>query len=116
MHGRILVIDDETYILDAMETILEDMGHEVECFNRSADGERAALENEYDLILIDIRMPERNGAEVTEGILKVKPDAKILIITGHPTDPLVKRALDSGARGILKKPFDIGKILDFLGE
>ncbi len=114
MHGRILVIDDETFVLDAIKMILEDMGHEVDCFNRSVEGERAAIENEYDLILVDIRMPEKNGAEVTESILRDRPLAKVLIITAHPTDPLAKRALDSGARGILKKPFDIGKILDFL--
>lgn len=58
-------------------------------------------------------MPEKNGAEVTETILKEKPDAKVLIISGHPHDPLAKRALDAGAKGTVKKPFDKGKSLNF---
>ena len=114
MGKKVLVIDDEKMMLDAIKTILEEMGHQVECFSRSADGEKSALENDYDLILTDLRMPEKNGAEVTESVLKEKPHAKILVITAHPNDPLAKRALDAGAKGLVKKPFDIGKILEFL--
>jgi len=46
--------------------------------------------------------------------MSIKPDARILILTGHPTDPLAKKALEAGARSLVKKPFEIGKILDFL--
>ena len=116
MGKKILVIDDEQMMLDAIETILEEMGHQVECFSSALKGEKSALEDEYDLILIDIHMPEKNGAEVTEAILKEKPDAKVLVITAHPGDPLATKALDAGAKGLVKKPFDIGKILEFLGS
>jgi len=111
---KVLVIDDEQMILDAIETILEDMGYHVATFSNPLEGEKEAIENTYDLILVDIRMPDRNGAEVTETILKAKPDAKILILTAHPTHPLAKKALDWGAKALLKKPFEISKILDFL--
>ena len=114
MGKKVLVIDDEHMMLDAIKTILEEMGHRVECFSSSAEGEKSALENDFDLILTDLRIPEKNGAEVTETVLKKKPDAKVLIITGHPHDPLAKRALDAGAKGLVKKPFDIGKILEYL--
>lgn len=111
---KILVIDDEEMVVDAMKVILEDMGYQVKGFQSSEAGEKHALENDYDLILVDLRMPEKNGAEVTESILKAKPDAKILMITAHPTDPLAKKALDAGAKALLKKPFEIAKIIDFL--
>ena len=103
---KVLVIDDELMMLDVIKTILEEMGHHVECFSSSAEGEKKALENDFDLILTDIRMPEKNGAELTEAML----------ITGHPHDPLAKRALDAGAKGLVKKPFDIVKILEFLKD
>ena len=45
--------------------------------------------------------------------MKAKPNAKLLIITAYPTDPLAKRAMDAGAIALVKKPFEIGKILDF---
>jgi DNA-binding response OmpR family regulator len=111
---RILVIDDDQMILDAISTILEDMGYQVDGFRQSPEGEKAALSTHYDLILMDLRMPDRDGAAVTESILAAKPEAKVLIITGHPSDPLAKRALDAGAKALLKKPFEIGKLLDHL--
>ena len=114
MGKKVLVIDDETMMLDAIKTILEEMGHHVECFSISAEGEKKALEDDFDLILTDIRMPEKNGADLAEAILKEKPTAKILVITAFPNDPLAKRALDAGAKGLVKKPFDIGKILEHL--
>ena len=114
MGKKVLAIDDEVPILEALETILEDLGHEVETFSSSPEGEAAALENDYDLILIDMRMPVKNGEEITRTVLQKKPDAKILIITGFPGDPLAKQSLDAGAKGLVKKPFEIGKILDFL--
>ncbi len=113
---RILVIDDEEMIVDVISVILSDMGYEVNGFQHSGDGEKEALANHYDLILVDLRMPDRNGAEVTRAILEGRPQAKILIITAYPTDPLAKKALDAGAVGLLKKPFEVAKILDYLKD
>jgi len=113
---KILIIDDEEMIVDVMKVILEDLGHQVTGFHKSREGEKAAIENDYDLILVDIRMPEKNGAEVTRSILKAKPEARILIITAYPADPLVESALNAGAMALMKKPFDMGKILNFLKD
>ena len=114
MGKKVLVIDDEQMMLDAIKTILEEMGHHVECFSSSTEGEKRALENDFNLILTDLRMPKKNGAKITEAIMKERPNANVLVITAHPHDPLAKRALDAGAKGLVKKPFDIGKILEFL--
>jgi DNA-binding NtrC family response regulator len=110
----ILVIDDETMILDAIKIIFEDMGISVQTTPDPAQGTEDALRNDYDLILTDIRMPVKNGAEITEAILAKKPSARILVITAYPNDPLVQRAMGAGAIGLLKKPFEIAKILEFL--
>jgi CheY-like chemotaxis protein len=111
---RILVIDDEELIVDALTTLLQDLGHEVVGVSKPLDGEREATNGHFDLILMDLRMPGKNGAEVTKSIRKIKPDAKILIITAFPSDPLARLALDSGAVSLVKKPFELGKILEFL--
>jgi DNA-binding response OmpR family regulator len=116
MAKKILVIDDEKLTLDAIETILTDMGYQVKCFSDSVAGEKEALEQDFDLILVDIQMPEKDGAAITKTIVQAKRKAKILIITAFPADPLAKRALDLGAKALLKKPFEISKILDFLQE
>jgi CheY-like chemotaxis protein len=110
----ILVIDDETMILDAIKIIFEDMGYSVHTVSDPVEGTEEALRKDYDLVLTDIRMPVRNGAEITEAILAKKPAARVLVITAYPGDPLAERAVKAGAVGLLKKPFEIGKILDFL--
>ena len=116
MQKSILVIDDEEMNLNALKLILEDMGYNVNTQSDPFIGEEDAIKNEYDLIVTDLRMPKKNGAEVTENILKEKPNARVLILTAYPTDPLAKKALDAGALSLLKKPFEIAKILDFLKE
>jgi CheY-like chemotaxis protein len=113
---NILVIDDKTLVLDVIKAILEDMGYTVEIFADSQAGMEEAIRKDYDLILVDVCMPGMNGAEVTEGIRKARSGAKILINTGHPNDPLVARALEAGAVGLLTKPFEIAKVLDLLKD
>ncbi len=113
---RILIIDDEVMIVDAAKIIFKDLGYEVVGFSDPVEGVEKAKNEDFDLILVDLRMPGKNGAEVTEEIMKAKPDARLLIITAYPTDPLAKRAMDAGAMALVKKPFEIGKILDFLKD
>jgi DNA-binding response OmpR family regulator len=113
---RILVIDDETMILDAIKVIFEDMGYTVNTFSDPQAGLDEAIANDYDLIVVDVRMPGKNGAEVTEGIRAAKPSARILIATAYPNDPLAARALEAGAFTLLRKPFEIAKILDYLKD
>jgi CheY-like chemotaxis protein len=110
----ILVIDDEEMILDAIQVIFGDMGYEVETTPDPVHGTARAIARDFDLILTDLRMPTRNGAEVTEAIRARKPDARILVITAYPSDPLAERAIKAGAVGLVKKPFEIAKILEFV--
>ena len=114
MKKRVLVIDDEEMNLNVLKLILEDMGYDVCTFSDPFKGEEEALRSDYDLVITDLRMPGKNGAEVTENILNAKPHAKVLILTAYSTDRLAQRALDAGALSLLKKPFEIAKILDFL--
>ncbi len=116
MRRSLLVIDDEQMILDAIQVLLEDMGYEVHAATDPAEGIAAATARHFDLILTDIRMPVFSGAEITKAIRAARPDARVLVMTGFPDDPLVRRALDAGAIGIVRKPFEIAVILDFLKE
>jgi CheY-like chemotaxis protein len=61
-------------------------------------------------------MPELNGAEVVREIRALRPRAKIFVMTAYPGDPLVQVALEAGAQGVMKKPFEIAKILDLLKD
>ena len=114
MNKRILLVDDDELILESFEMIFEDLGYEVVTRSDSVQGVETALGSDFDLILSDIRMPGVNGAQVIERILAGKPGAKIYVLTAYPGDPIVQAAFDAGALGLMKKPFDVGKILDLL--
>ena len=109
---NVLVIDDERMMTSMIKVILEDRGHSVTGFSNSIAGEYEAIKNNYDLIYLDLHMPERNGAEVTKNILEVKPNSKIIIITAFPTDFLAEEALRAGAATLLEKPLNMTKILN----
>lgn len=111
---KVLVIDDERMMTSMIKVILEDRGHSVTGFSNSIDGEYEAIKNNYDLIYLDLHMPERNGAEITKNILYAKPDSKIIIITAFPTDFLAGEALKAGALTLLEKPLNMTKILNSL--
>lgn len=113
---RILVIDDEPVIVQTISIILEDLGINVTGVLNPVVGIQKALDEDFNLILSDVRMPEMNGADVTKKILEKKPDARILIITAYPLDIYAKNAMDAGAIALIKKPFEVSKILDYLGD
>jgi len=75
VQKSILVIDDETMILEAIKIIFEDMGYSVHTTSDPLKGTEEAIHGTYDLILTDIRMPQRNGAEITEAVRAARPAA-----------------------------------------
>jgi CheY-like chemotaxis protein len=110
----ILVIDDDTMILDVIKTIFEDMGYTVQTTSDPVHGTEMAIAQDFDLIVTDVRMPVRNGADIVEAVRSSKPSARMLVITAYTNDPLTERAVKAGAVGLLKKPFEIAKILEYL--
>lgn len=114
MFKKILVIDDEKLITHMIRVVLKDKGHSVTGYSNSLEGENEAIKNKYDLIFLDINMPERNGTIITKNILEARPDSKIIIITAFPTETLTKEALAAGAVSIVAKPLTLKKILNLI--
>lgn len=111
--GRVLVVDDESMVLDVLETMLSQYGHEVVSTTQSAEA-LTMIDEPFDLFLFDLRMPDPTGADLAEAVRARHPDATVLVMTGYPGDPLAARALRSGVNALVKKPFEIGKILSYL--
>jgi DNA-binding response OmpR family regulator len=110
---RILVIDDEQMILDLVRTVIGSMGYHVDTTDDPIDGEQRAVNGAYDLVVVDLRMPDKSGAELTQTILEQRPETRVLVTTGYPEDPAAQRALDVGAQSLLHKPYDIEEIVGF---
>jgi DNA-binding NarL/FixJ family response regulator len=102
---RILVADDHGLVLRGAREILDSRrGWRV--VGEAANGREAvekAIELKPDVAVIDIGMPELDGVEVTRQIREAVPNARVLVLTMHESDQMVRRALDAGASGYLLK-------------
>jgi len=102
---KVLVIDDEQIVLDSVKKILTQENFEVDCFLSSRDGLEHALQNDYDLVLTDIRMPEIGGMRILRDIKRSKPALPVIIITGYATVKSAVQAMQLGATNYIEKPF-----------
>jgi len=110
----ILIIDNEEMILEALRVVLEGFGYRVDIYLDPFAGEQAALANDYNLILVDLRMPGKNGVEIVRSVIAKNKTTPLLVITGFPGDPLAEEALACGATDLIRKPFELPTILKFL--
>jgi DNA-binding response OmpR family regulator len=102
---RILVIEDEPAILDFVARGLESEGFSVACAADGLEGERAALENGFDLVVLDLMLPGRPGLEVLSSIRATRPELPVILLTARAEVEDRVAGLDAGATDYLVKPF-----------
>lgn len=102
---RILIADDHVVVRQGVRNIIESQsGWKVVAEAQNGlDAVRQARETRPDIALLDYSMPQMNGLEATEEILKVLPGTQVLILTMHDSDQLVREVLAAGARGYVLK-------------
>jgi len=107
----ILVVDDEKSIRDSIKMILEYEHYEVDL---AEDGAKALMKienNNFDLVLLDIKMPGMDGMEVLGKIKELYPDLPVVMISGHGTIETAVEATKKGAFDFLPKPLDRDKLI-----
>lgn len=112
---KVLIVDDERWVQDVFKDFCEltDDAVVVELANNGYDAIEKAKKQEYDLITLDLIMPEMSGLEVLTEIKKVSPHVPVMIITGNATDKIINEAGVLGACSVLYKPV---KLEYFLSE
>ena len=108
---RVLVIDDDRAILEVSRRALERAGYEAEVAETAAQGLAAARARPFDLILLDIELPDLSGLEALRRLV-AEVQARVVMISGHVDSELAKDALLLGAKGLLAKPFDLTALCD----
>lgn len=110
-NKRLLVVDDDKQIRELLVFDIESSGYNVDFATDGMEGLKKALENNYDLILLDVMMPKINGYEVCKNIRLAKPSTPIIMLTakGSLEDKTV--GFDYGADDYLVKPFEIQEVL-----
>src|SRR5437667_42781 len=102
---RIFIADDHEVVRKGLMSLLQAQPDWEVC-GEAADGREAvdkAQQLKPDVVILDIGMPSLNGLEATRQILKSNPQAKVLILTLHDSDQVVREVLNAGARGFLLK-------------
>jgi DNA-binding NtrC family response regulator len=110
-QGCVLIIDDEVEIRESLQTLLEFEGYEVESAANAAQGISKLGDRPFDLVLLDLALPDRNGLELLPEIRAIDPQISVIMITAYGTVEDAVRAMQAGAANFLQKPWDNEKLL-----
>lgn len=104
--GTIFVVDDDAAVRDSLAALLEVEGFTVEAFDSAKAFLAGYTPKEACCVIADIRMPDMDGLELQEEIIRRAWGLPVVIITGHGDVPLAVRAMKAGAVDFIEKPFD----------
>ncbi|MBW7893482.1 MAG: response regulator [Opitutaceae bacterium] len=113
-NERILVVDDEEDIRDITRLLLENAGHGVMAVGDGASALVALGEQAFDLVIIDMLMPEMDGVELINELHRRYPEQKILAMSGGghaPKESYLQIARMCGVQALLAKPFNQGQLV-----
>jgi len=108
--NKILVIDDEKIVGESLRRTFQDEDYELDTAYSGLEGLQKARGGNYDLMLVDLKMPDISGLDVIKTIKKEQPDTMMIMITGYSTTESATEALKSGAFDYIPKPFTPEKI------
>ena len=115
-HARILVVDDDEKIRNAVKTILEGEGYIVDLAATGKEAIKRTEETAYNLALVDIRLPDIDGVDLLKLMKEAVPRTRKIIVTGYHHYRNAIAALNKDADAFLIKPIDIGKLLNTVKE
>ncbi len=108
--ARIAVVDDESAICELCARSLQRYGYDVTSTTSSRQALEILRQQEFDLLLLDIRMPEINGLEVMRRVRQFAPDLAIVVMTGYASMEMAIEAVKQGATDFLQKPFPLDNL------
>jgi len=111
---RILVVDDNKDFADVFCDILRSNNYKVESCYGGAQAIAEVENNVFDILFLDIRMPDMDGVETLKKIKKIRPETSVIMMTGYSVDEMVHKALEEKASDIIYKPFEIDKVLSLI--
>ncbi len=113
---KILVVDDDIDNAQSLAELFDLEGHEAMVVHSGEAAIAAHMAQHFDLAFMDVMMPGLNGVESFLQIRKLRPQAKVFMMTGYSVEELLKQAIDQGALGVLNKPMDSQAILGMIND
>ncbi|MDP8299555.1 MAG: response regulator [Candidatus Tantalella remota] len=113
---KILVIDDNKDFADVFCDILRANNFKAESCYSGDQAIEMAQAGVFDIMFLDIRMPEKDGIETLKEIMKLRPKTTVIMMTGYSVDEMVHEAIEEKASEIIYKPFEIDKVLSLINS
>jgi CheY-like chemotaxis protein len=114
----VLVVDDDPDLCSTLWDLLRERGYRVAVAHDTDDAARSLTERDFSIVLIDMRLPHGDGAQVYRLVRQTNPRARTIVITGHrlEMDPMVQSVVAEGADAVCYKPFDVPRLLTTLQQ
>ena len=113
---RVLLVEDDPTISRSIEMMLTHANLNVYATDLGEEGIDLAKLYDYDLILLDLNLPDMNGHEVLRQLRLARVETPILILTTESSDQMKMAGRAAGATGWLVKPFDPAKLIEVIGK
>jgi len=108
---RVLVVEDRPALRHGLVELLAEAGHDVESVDDGLDAIRRGIEHPFDLVVLDLMLPRRDGLEVCRRIREVRPDVLVLMLTARGSENDKVAGLGAGADDYVTKPFGTRELL-----
>jgi len=111
---NVLIVDDDRDFAESLAMVLDGRGYQVDTVHSGEGAIRKFREKDFDIAFIDVKLPGKNGVESFMEIRKIKPEARVVMMTGYSVAQLLDRAVENGAWGVLYKPLDMKALLSMI--
>lgn len=113
---KVLLVDDEEEFVTALTERFVLRGIDADCVTSGVDAVSIAERTRYDVVLVDVKMPQIRGLDVMESIRKKDPNVKFIFMTGHSSEDSFRACKEAGACDYLIKPVKIEVLIDKILE
>jgi len=113
---KILILDDEPIVLKRLKPALEKSGYEIEVFSRSLEASDRIMEQDFDIVITDLKMEGLDGMKFLTRVKDRSPATEVIVITGFATMETAKESFKKGVFDFLAKPFKLGEIKEVVAK
>ena len=113
---KLLIIDDDVALCESLVDILQLEGYCVDIVHNAADGINKVESSFYNILLLDMKLPDSDGISVLEKVKEVSRDTEVIIFTAHAEMDIVIKAMDRDAFSFLPKPYEIPYLITILNK
>ena len=104
------MVDDRLADRETLKAVLEEKGYKVATAGDGKEAIGMVKQKHYDIIFMDVRLPDMSGVETFEEVKKIDPDVAVIMMTGYSEEELMRKAIAEGAYTCIYKPFDLDKL------